>query len=212
MAYPTHVAAALTGASVRQLQYWRKGPSALLLPENRREGRALYSFRDLVALRTFVYLREDLPLQRIRRAVQTMREFGNTDHLSEYRLYRSGSSVVWAEDEEHLVDLVEAPGQYRIAALMRDVLESFHNMQGREVVPLLRPRARLQVDPEVRVGFPVVRDTRIPYHLVAGLVADGVAPKDVAHFYPAVGAADARDAASFYELTESLRRPHAQVG
>src|SRR5690606_38444220 len=72
VAYPTHIAATLSGASLRQLAYWRRphGDGPLLAPELGTDGgRLLYSFRDVVALRTFVYLRESLPLQRIRKAV-----------------------------------------------------------------------------------------------------------------------------------------------
>lgn len=207
MAYPTHVAAALSGASLRQLQYWRqrRNGEALLVPEARAGGRVLYSFRDLIALRTFVYLREQLPLQRIRKAVSTLSELGDGEHLSAYRLYVSGSSIVWAESDDKLVDLVERPGQYQLAATMRDVVKPFRNLQGHEVVDLLRPRQRLEVDPGVRGGYPVVLDTRIPYDIIAGLVADGVPPGDVAYFYPPVDAGAAGDAFDFHRYVESLR-------
>lgn len=208
MAYPTHVAAALSGASVRQLQYWRQGHDgtpALLVPEMKSGGRVLYSFRDVIALRVFVYLRGELPLQRIRKAVDKLREFGSTEHLSAYRLYVANSSVVWAEDDDSLVDLVKRPGQFRLRAAMRDVLAPFTNLRGDQVVNLLRPRKKLQVDPETRGGYPVVLDTRIPYHLIGELVADGVPPAEVAYFYPPVKAAAAADAFDFHVYVESLR-------
>ena len=64
MAYPSYLAATLAGASVRQLQYWRD--SDLLEPEfGKAGGRHLYSFADVVALRTFVFLREQASLQLI---------------------------------------------------------------------------------------------------------------------------------------------------
>ena len=157
MAYPTHVAAALSGASLRQLQHRRQGRNRepLLPPEARSGGRVLYSFRDVMALRTFVYLREQLPLQRIKKAVSNLGLLTDGEHLSAYRLYVSGSSIVWAESADGLVDLVEMPGQYKLAAEMRDIVKPFTNLQGAEVVDLLRPRRRLEVDPGVRWGFPV---------------------------------------------------------
>ena len=207
MAYPTHVAAALSGASLRQLQYWRqrRNGEPLLAPEGRAGGRVLYSFRDVMALRTFVYLREQLPLQRIRKAVSKLGELGDGEHLSACRLYVSGSSIVWAESDDKLIDLVEKPGQYQLAAEMRDVVKPFTNLQGDEVVDLLRPRRRLAVDPGVRGGYPVVSDTRIPYDIIAGLVADGVSPTEVAYFYPPVDAGAAGDAFDFHRYVESLR-------
>jgi uncharacterized protein (DUF433 family) len=189
---------------MRQLQYWRKRPDALLEPELRDGQRVFYSFRDVIALRTFVYLREELPLQRIRRAVANLRELGSVDHLSEYRLYVSGSSIVWAEDE-HLIDLVERPGQFRLKATMREVLDPFTNMRGDQVVALLRPRPQVSVDPEVRGGYPTVAETRIPYDVVADLVADGVRPAQVSAFYPSVPASAAEDAYDFYVYVEGFR-------
>ena len=207
MAYPTHVAAALSGASTRQLQYWRQahGHAPLLEPEVRSGSRIFYSFRDVIALRTFVYLREEISLQRIRRAVKALRELGNTDHLSEYRLCANGNSVIWVDGNQDLVDLVKNPGQYVMKVAMRDLLDSFTNRQGDEVVPLLQPRQRLEVNPGIRGGYPVVTGTRIPYDLIAGLVADGLPESDIAYFYPSVDAAAAADAFDFYKYVESLR-------
>ena len=120
MPYPSPVAAVLSGASVRQLQYWRTGGDrALLVPELPRDaGRVLYSFRDVVALRTFVFLRESVSLQRVRKAVEHLREFGNTEHLSKYRLVTDGASIVLvAPDGDLATDLVEQPGANRLAQM-----------------------------------------------------------------------------------------------
>src|SRR5664280_1440297 len=69
MAFPPEVAAALSGASVRQLSYWRlaKSDEPLLAPEfHEPRSRVSYSFRDVVALRAFVFLRSRrVSLQRV---------------------------------------------------------------------------------------------------------------------------------------------------
>ena len=118
MSYPAPIAAALSETSIRQLAYWRSsargGP--LLRSEHATGDRVLYSFRDVVALRTVAYLREDVSLQRIRRAVETLRNLGSREHLSRYRLVADGGSVVWvteadAENPAAGVDLVLRPGQ-----------------------------------------------------------------------------------------------------
>jgi len=57
------MAAALSGATISQLRHWRSvrtGP--LLAPEISTAPRAVYSFQDLLALRTFVRLRENTSL------------------------------------------------------------------------------------------------------------------------------------------------------
>lgn len=203
MAYPTPVAAALSGATVRQLAYWRntRTPSGALLDPEYRPSRArvLYSFRDVVALRTVVYLREESSLQKIRRAIDNLRDLGSLDHLSEYRLIADGDSIVVAHDDEESLstDLVESPGQIRLIAQFSDVVRPFANPQGENVVDLYRPRPRLRVHPEVRGGFPVIKDTRIPFDQVASLVADGVAPAEIRDYYPGVSATAASDAHDF---------------
>jgi hypothetical protein len=76
VAFPVPIASVLTGATIAQLAYWRKDtPSApaLLVPEGKRSGRYLYSWADVVALRSIVYVRSEKSLPRIRRAVATLR-------------------------------------------------------------------------------------------------------------------------------------------
>ena len=204
MAYPTPIAAALSGATVRQLQYWRD--SDLLRPElGKPARRALYSFPDVVALRTFVFLRERVSLQLVRKAVGTLRHLGNLDHLAAYRLGTDQGRVVLIEPGPTAMDLTGAPGQYRIEAAMRDVLSPFTNVQGSTVVDLRRPRRHLEVDPETHGGYPVIAGTRLQFDLVASLVDDGVPPAEVRAFYPSVTAAAARDAAAFARLVECFR-------
>jgi uncharacterized protein (DUF433 family)/DNA-binding transcriptional MerR regulator len=218
VAYPTHIAATLSGATLGQLAYWRRahGDGPLLAPELGRDGgRVLYSFRDVVALRTFVYLRESLPLQRIRKAVHSLRELTADDrgvdrhgfsatHLSQYELYAAGDSVVWRRPDG-FVDLVENPGSYRLQAVMEDVFGPFRNMQGADVVALFEPRPNVQVDPDTQGGYPVIKGTRIEFDLVSSLVRDGVRPAEIAEFYPAVTEAAALDAADFADLVDAYR-------
>ncbi|MCO8273504.1 DUF433 domain-containing protein [Actinoplanes sp. TRM 88003] len=176
-----------------------------------------YSFRDLVALRTFVYLREACPLPSIRRALDRL---SVTGHLSQYRLVDRGrrriALVHNAGDgpgraQVGPVDLVEQPGQQITVIKFGDVLRSF-SLGDVEIPDLVRPRQRISVDPSVRHGCPVVAGTRVDFDLVAGLVRDGVPPKAVKEYYPGVTAAAARDAASFadyVDLGRAAQQPDA---
>ena len=79
MAFPVPITSVLTGATVAQLAYWRKdtrSSPALLVPENKRSGRYLYSWADVVALRSMVYLRSEKSLPKIRRARALMDKYG----------------------------------------------------------------------------------------------------------------------------------------
>ena len=204
MAYPAHIAAALSGTSMSQLAYWRSATrgEALLVPELATGARVLYSFRDVVALRTVAFLREDVSLQKVRRAVSTLRELGNRDHLSAYRLVASDGSVVWVAEDD-FIDLVRHPGQ-QVLAQMSDVLAPFVNSAGVEVPDFAHPRERLEVDADTLSGYPVITGTRVPFDLVASLVADGVPPERVADYYPGVDADAASQAADYAAYVDTL--------
>ncbi|MGW0806602.1 DUF433 domain-containing protein [Nonomuraea sp. NPDC002799] len=97
MSYSPKLAAALSGATLRQLAHWRQasaGRGAVLVPEVSGTRPILYSFRDLVALRACVKLRNDASLQKIRRALDTLRDdLREHEHLSAYRLVADGSII-----------------------------------------------------------------------------------------------------------------------
>ena len=199
MSYPSVIAAALSGATLRQLSYWRSSRSSepLLAPQKASNGRTLYSFEDVVALRTFVYLRaKNVSLQRVRKAVENLRKMGELDHLSTYSLVAIGKDVVWRVSDTEAVDLTGSPGQGLIAQMV-DIIAGFTGPRDREVVPLIYPKPGVKVDKEVRGGYPVIEGTRIPFNLVASLVEDGVSPEDISNFYPAVDGSAARGATEF---------------
>ncbi|MGH3527167.1 MAG: DUF433 domain-containing protein [Pseudonocardiaceae bacterium] len=209
MSYKPVVAAALSGATLRQLSYWRSARSTeapLLAPElHVPRSRVSYSFRDVVVLRAFVYLRsQEVPLQRVRRAVHSLRDMGAAEHLSSYQLVAVGRDVVWKITDDVAVDLTRRPGQ-QVIAQMVDILAAFRSPHNREVVPLYRPKPGVVVDPEVRGGYPVIAGTRVPYDMVASLLEDGVAAEEVAGFYPAVTAQAARGALAFARYVDGYR-------
>jgi uncharacterized protein (DUF433 family) len=43
---------------------------------------------------------------------------------------------------------------------------------------------RITVDPDVLVGKPVIRGTRVPVYLIVGLVANGMTTKEIIIEYP----------------------------
>ncbi|HVQ93347.1 MAG TPA: DUF433 domain-containing protein [Mycobacteriales bacterium] len=209
MAYSAVLAAALSGGSVRQLAYWRSARSSegpLLAPKyHEPRARVYYSFRDVLALRTFVYLRgQDVPLQRVRKAVRSLRRIGEIEHISAYQLVAVGRGVAWRASDEEAVDLTEQPGQHVIAEML-DILGSFQGPRGREVVPLLKPKPGVSIDPGVRGGYPVIEGTRVPYDLVSSLLADGMTAAEVASIYPTVDPDIAHGALDFDLYVDGYR-------
>jgi uncharacterized protein (DUF433 family) len=209
MSYPPDLAAALSGASLRQLAYWRSGRTAdpLLRPEHYRpHARVSYSFQDVVALRTFVYLRSrDIPLQRVRKAVRNLRALGGVEHLSNYRLVPVGRNVDWVESDLDSHDLTGLSTSHPVLAQMVDVLDGFTDQDDRDIPPLFRPRHGIEVDPGVRGGYPVIEGTRVPFDAVASLVEDGIPPERIADFYPAVSADNAQGAVEFAHYVDTYR-------
>jgi uncharacterized protein (DUF433 family) len=174
------------------------------VPELERRPKALYSFRDLMALRTVVKLRSSNSLQAIRRAFAQLEAMDLTEHPSHYSLVSEGRSIVLVEEERY-VDLVERPGHETLATLS-DVFAPFTTRQGRNVVSFTSPRSQLEVREHRLGGWPTIRGTRIPYDSIADLVADGsVDAEGVRHYFPSVAPDAVADAVSFAEEVQQAR-------
>ncbi len=209
MAFPIPIASVLTGATVRQLAYWRKQTASampLLVPAGKRGGRYLYSWGDVVALRTIVYLRQEKSLPRIRRAVEALRrlEAEEWTHLGAYSLISTESTIVVKTPSGQLLDLEQQPGTVLDEVLMRDVLEPFATSSGRNVPALKQPRPRIAVDPAVLGGYPVIAGTRVPFDVVARLAQDDLEPAEITAIYPSVDLEAIDDATEFAEQVAAV--------
>lgn len=118
-AFNSRQALALTEISQRQLVYWDEQgivrPS--LNPASGRGSRRLYSYLDLLALKTVCQLKsEGLSLQKIRRCVAYLRRHkpNVSQPLSFFELIVCGDTVVIAEDEQQYLDVLKRPGQTAI--------------------------------------------------------------------------------------------------
>ncbi|MER7207490.1 DUF433 domain-containing protein [Streptosporangium sp. NPDC000239] len=204
MVYDPKLAAALSGATLRQLSHWRNTGArrgAVLIPEVSSRRPVLYSFRDVVALRTCVKLRNDASLQKIRRALDTLRDdLKEREHLSSYKLVADAGTIYLAASDQ-AVDLVRRKANVVIHQMV-DVLQPFYR-DGRHIPSLLQPRPHVTVDPAVRGGVPVIEGTRVPYDEVAALLRDGVPAERISDYYPSVTATAALDAADFAEYVDS---------
>lgn len=58
---------------------------------------------------------------------------------------------------------------------------------------------RITIDPEILAGKPVVRDTRIPVHLILNLLGHGYTFDRIAEAYPALTREDIQAAIAFSE-------------
>lgn len=209
MAYGLGTTAALSGATIYQLRRWRRlaESDSLLAPETSAAPRILYSFRDLLALRTFVYLHRNASLQKIRGAIGNLRDLSEVEQTSSYSLVSDDcDDVRLIKDVAEGIDLVRRPGQRQFPVDMGNVIAPFPVRPGVVVPHLLRPRAHLSVDPETQGGIPVIAGTRVPYDTVASLMRGDVPAEKVSDYYPAVTAEAARDALDFAMNVDSYSR------
>ncbi|MDR0958743.1 MAG: DUF433 domain-containing protein [Propionibacteriaceae bacterium] len=194
MSFPIGVTSVLSGASISQLHRWRR--TDLLVPEINAKRPPLYSFRDVVALRTVVRLRANTSLQKIRQAFGRLPEYDLTEHVSSYMFAVRGSSIAVQTDEGWL-DLVKNPGNFELYTLA-DIYAPFVTKQGTQVEDFRHPRPHLEVDARRAGGWPVLENTRIGYDVIASAVDNKTLhPEQVSRFYPGVSTAAARDAISF---------------
>lgn len=210
--YPPDLAAALSGATPAQLSHWRRKPP-VLEPTYREGMRVYYSFADVVALRSLVYLREQegLSLQAIRKAINNAKGLGKNEHLSEYKFVKLGDTIVLAHGAE-AIDVLKKPGNYVVATLF-DVFDRFNSNRTGEVLPLRQPVSGVSIRSEVCSGYPVIEGTRVRYDQVSSLIVDGVAPEEIREFYPSVSASGAVGAKKFadYVSERASRGPLEQA-
>lgn len=201
------ITSALTGATLNQLANWRR--TGLLTPEVR-ERPVLYSFRDLVALRTMTFIRSHVSLQKIRIALRSLSDLDLTEHPSAYTLTTDGDSVFLVESDT-ATDLVKNKNQQILTGLM-DMFDPFINFRGDAVPNFVHPRPSLNLSEKVMGGFPTILGSAIPYDDVALLLRDGSVPVEyVPHYYPGVDAEAARDALDFDAAVTALHPKRVTV-
>jgi uncharacterized protein (DUF433 family) len=166
----------------------------------------LFSIRDVIALRSFVKLRNKVSLQKIRKAVGQLPNLEDlTDHPGAYEFGTDGNTVVVRRGDE-LIDLVKEPGT-RVLATLEDIFAPFTARTGGAVPPFLQPRPNLAVDLRRSGGLPTIVGTRLVYDNVAALVRTGEVPYDrVSYFFPGVTPEAVADAVDFDESVRALRR------
>jgi uncharacterized protein (DUF433 family) len=212
VSYPPPLTATLSGATVGQLSYWRRPTASkgvLFAPEYGSRPRALYSYRDIIALRMFVQLRGDLSLQKVRKVVAWLEERFPDTHLSAHKVKAlpGGKTAVWVSPDGEYIDVIRQPDQAGFQVVIDDLFKAFTTNAGRRVPDLGEPTQGVTIDPEVRGGFPVIEGTRIPYNVIAGLRADGLPADEIAELYPLVTADDIAGAVQLAKLVAANTWP-----
>ncbi len=195
----------LTGLSVRQLRYWDE--TGFFTPEFADEDRRqpysrVYSFRDVVGLRTLAQLRESVPLQELRKIGTWLRQQYDAP-WSSLRFYVQGKTV-FLDDPETRLRLASRPiGQ----AVFRTVEMEPIAQDVRRAVERLRLRSSDEIGKiarhrHVMSNAPVLAGTRIPTAAIWGFHEAGYGTAAILQEYPQLTAEDVEAAI----ISESKRR------
>ncbi|NED96429.1 DUF433 domain-containing protein [Phytoactinopolyspora alkaliphila] len=202
MAFPQRLASVLTGATYAQLNRWRD--KGLVIPEVRPYRPPLYSFRDLILLRSLVRLRASTSMQKVSKAFRNLDLVDLTEHPSEYKFGTDGKTVYAGLNTGEAIDLTNKVGQIDFFTF-EQLIERFKNFRDEEVVNFRHPSKHVEVKLQRMGGWPTISGTRVPYDTIADLVDyRTVFPKDVPHFYPTVSAEAAEDAVRFQQRVEAV--------
>ena len=191
----------LTGLSARQLRYWDKTGffSPALIDEYRQRtfGR-IYTFRDLVGLRTIAILRNEhrVPLQELRRVGEWLHRRHDEPWASlEFAL--KGRAVVFHEPRSGGVVEPRGAGQSALPIALQQIANAVSTAASR-----LRDRSRDQLGQIVRNRYVVhnawvVSGTRIPTAAIWNFHQAGYSIAAIIKEYPRLGARDVRAAIDF---------------
>ncbi len=198
---PEHVSR-LTGLSLRQLRYWDATgffAPTLIDDHGRKNFGRVYSFRDLVGLRTISILRDRVPLQELRRVGERLKQEHETP-WSSIRFGLLGRRVVMYDPKsgQPTEPLREGQGQRvlpvavsEIAAKMRSAAEKLRRRTAAEFGKIVRNRYVVH-------NAYVVAGTRIPSRAVWNFHQAGFSRTAIIREYPRLTRADV-DAAIVFE-------------
>ncbi len=176
----------LTGLSHRQLSYWDRTESfkPYYAEENRRSPYSrVYSFRDVVGLRTIAVLRKlyKIPLQKLRRTARDLSQYKGAP-WSDLTLYVFGKEVYFREPDTEKIRGV-ASGQYislRLQSIIQDVAGEAEKLKHRTSDQIgIIERNRYVVH---RAW--VVAGTRIPTKAISNFKQAGYSVDQILREYP----------------------------
>jgi uncharacterized protein (DUF433 family) len=212
-AYPAERAAALSGVPKSTVHYWAKND--ILVPSVSPERVKLWSYGDLMALRTIYWLRQtkkdptgrEVPRTAMKAVRRALREIAalELDLWSEagaprVAVDRSGNIVIDDGGPQR------AGGQRVLDAEMLDLIAPFSSREGLRGPDLSAPRPLLRIVPGKLAGSPHIEWTRIETQALAALERRGIGSAKIYRLYPTVPPDAVDDAIDLErELSANLR-------
>lgn len=201
-AYRADRAAALSGVPKSTVHYWAR--EEILVPSISAERIKLWSYSDLMALRTIAWLRatktspdgQVVPpttMRAVRRALGELAQLDlqlwQDDETPHVAVDRTGRTVIEASDSA-----VRPGGQAILDADMLDLLRPFELGGDVHGPDLVAPRPRLRIVPGKLAGAPHVHRTRIETEALAALARRGMQLGKIVALYPVIETADVEEA------------------
>ena len=193
-AYTADRAAALSGVPKSTVHYWAR--RNYLVPSVSAERVKLWSFADLMALRTIYWLRQpksatdgrEIPRSKMRAVKQAITKLRELDLAMFEGFEGARPNIVVSLDGDVLLDRIGEPletvdGQL-IARLLIDVLAPFSTLEGLRGPDLSAPRPHLRIVPRKLSGAPHVVDTRVETQAIQALAARGYHVDKIVALYP----------------------------
>jgi uncharacterized protein (DUF433 family) len=200
LAFTTEHVCRLTGLSVGQVRYWDKTEffSPTLLDGVRRAFSRIYSFRDVVGLRTIGVLRNQhhVPLQQLRRIGEWLHSHHQTP-WSSLRFGLAGKEVVFFEPGTGVAVLPREGQQTVLAIALEPIAQEMQSAAER-----LRDREPQQVGQIVRHRYVVhnaytLAGTRVTTEAVWNFHKAGYKTGQIIEEYPRLTKKDVREAIRF---------------
>lgn len=199
--YPSIRASQLSGIPRRTINDW--AVNGYFVPDFHRFQPKEWSYRDLVLLRLFAWLRnKGMPRTAVAKEVASVKATlagGN----GEFRFVRSQGKEVLLEDEA--IDRVTGEQVFKEVLTFLSAFDLVAHVQelgsGHLWGPdLIRPRPQLSITPWVLAGEPVVRGTRVSTATIFALSVDrGLDGPQIERLYPGVPASGISQAINFEE-------------
>lgn len=201
-AYNADRAAALSGVPKSTVHYWAR--REILVPSVSEVRVKLWSYSDLMSLRTIAWLRatktapdgQDVPATAMRAVRRALRELAELD--LDLWVEDDGPSVAVDRRGEIVLDVREHPrhvdGQQLLDAGQFQLLRPYEISRDVHGPDLVAPRPRLRIVPGKLSGAPHVHRTRIETEALAALARRGMANDRIVLLYPAIEDADVSDA------------------
>ena len=209
--YTAERAAALSGVPRSTLHYWAR--NQYLVPSVSAERVKVWSYTDLLGLRTIYWLRQrkrasdgqDVPrttMPAVLRALAELRDLDlslwTEDGAPRVAVDRAGR--VWLRPEHGAVETVD--GQRPLDEEWLDLIEPFSTWEGARGPNLQAPKPHLRIVPGKLSGSPHIVNTRIETIAISALRERGLDHEKIHQLYPVVAPVAIAEA---IELERQLR-------